>query len=62
MVCARRPFKWHEIQAGLSIDTIEQTVEIHERKSRVHIRDICGSLINELEGERLELVHGTASR
>jgi hypothetical protein len=60
MICARRPLKWHEIQGAVSTDPVEQTVNFDERKLRVHIRDLCGSLIQVLPGDRVELVHSTA--
>jgi hypothetical protein len=60
MVCAKRPLKWHEIQAAVSIDPMEGTVDLDKRKLRVHIRDLCGSLIQALPGDRVELVHSTA--
>jgi hypothetical protein len=60
MVCARRPLKWHEIQGAVSIDPDEETVDFDERKLRINIRDLCGSLIQVLPGDRMELVHSTA--
>ncbi|KAI9858937.1 MAG: hypothetical protein M1813_007239 [Trichoglossum hirsutum] len=60
MVCARRPLKWHEIQGAVSIDPVEQTIDFDDRKLRIHIRDLCGSLIQVLPGDRVELVHSTA--
>lgn len=60
MTCARRPLKWHEIQGALSVDTTDRTVDFVQRQSRTHIREICGSLISNLSGDRLELVHVTA--
>lgn len=60
MVCARRPLKWHEIQGAVSIDPAEQTIDFDDRKLRIHIRDLCGSLIQVLPGDRVELVHSTA--
>jgi hypothetical protein len=60
MVCARRPLKWHEIQAAVSIEPVNQTIDFDERRLRVHIRELCGSLIQVLPGDRVELVHSTA--
>jgi hypothetical protein len=60
MVCAKRPLKWHEIQGAVSIDLEQQTMDFNDRKLRVHIRDLCGSLIQVSSGDRIELVHGTA--
>jgi hypothetical protein len=60
MTCSRRPLKWHEIQAAISTDISDQSVDFAERKSRVHVREICGSLINLISDDRIELVHSTA--
>lgn len=60
MVCAKRPLKWHEIQGAVSMDLEERTIDFDERKLRVHIQDLCGSLVLILPGDRVELVHSTA--
>lgn len=60
MICAKRPLKWGEIQGAVSIDPVEQTIEFDDRKLRVHIQDLCGSLVQALPGDRVELVHHTA--
>jgi hypothetical protein len=60
MICARRPLKWHEIQGAISTDLVAQTVDFENRKLRLDIRELCGSLIQVLPGNRLELVHSTA--
>lgn len=60
MVCVRRSLKWHEIQGAYSIDPGEQIIDFNDRKLRIHIRDLCGSLVQVLPGDRVELVHSTA--
>ena len=60
MVCARRPLKWREIQAAVSMNPINQSIEFEDRKFRSDVRDYCGSLIQVLPGDRVELVHTTA--
>jgi hypothetical protein len=60
MVCAKRPLKWREIQAAVSINPDNQSMEFNKRKLRSHIQDYCGSLIQVLPGDRVELVHTTA--
>ncbi|ORY16158.1 C2H2 domain-containing protein [Clohesyomyces aquaticus] len=59
MVCAKRPLTWKEMQVALSIDFESQTIEYDDRRLRVHIQDICGSLV-QLTGDRVHLVHSTA--
>jgi hypothetical protein len=60
MVCAKRHLKWHEIQAARSIDTTARTFNFTNMKLRNDIQVFCGSLIQVLPGERVELVHTTA--
>lgn len=60
MVCAKRPLKWREIQAAVSIDPDEQTVDFDSRSLRSSVEEYCGSLIQVLSGDRVELVHTTA--
>jgi hypothetical protein len=60
MVCAKRPLKWHEIQGAVSMDLDGQTIDFDDRKLRTHIQELCGSLIQVLQGDRIELVHNTA--
>jgi hypothetical protein len=61
MICVRRPLKWNEIQAAVSIDPNEQVINFRARQLRSHIQDLCGSLIIMLPEDRgVELVHNTA--
>lgn len=57
---SKRPLNWREVQCALSIDLSDETVDYDTKRSRVHIRDMCGALINNLSDDRLELVHHTA--
>lgn len=60
MVCVTRPLKWYEVQAAVSTDVEDQTVDFDERMLRIHIRDLCGSLVQVAAGDRVGLVHHTA--
>ncbi len=60
MASSKRALKWHEIQGAISMNTTDQTVDFENRKLCTHVRDICGSLIEVLPGDRVQLVHGTA--
>jgi hypothetical protein len=62
MACAKRPMRWHEIQAAASIEPEAQRLEFDKKKFREHAQDLCGALILELPGKRLTLVHSTARR
>ncbi|KAL4786749.1 hypothetical protein BJX76DRAFT_354925 [Aspergillus varians] len=62
LVCSKRPLKWTEIQAALSVnmrmlDTNELDMGL---KLRDDPQDLCGSLVQVLKGNRIELVHSTA--
>ncbi|CAG8930839.1 unnamed protein product [Penicillium salamii] len=63
LVCSKRPMKWTEIQVALSID-LHSSVASHELdmdlKLRDDVQELCGSLVQILEGNRVELVHSTA--
>ena len=63
LVCSKRPLKWTEIQAALSIDLHSETVS-HELDMDLKLRDdaqeLCGSLVQVLKRNRVELVHSTA--
>lgn len=60
LVCARRPLKWHEIQAAISIDVERQAVDFEGRSLVVDVKELCGSLVERLPGDRIELVNSTA--
>jgi hypothetical protein len=59
IVCAKRQLTWKEVQVALSIDIEHQTIEYDDRHLRIHIQDICGSLVL-MSGDRVTLVHSTA--
>jgi hypothetical protein len=44
----------------VSINQTDQGVDFEQRQLRTHAKDICGSLIDVLPGDRVQLVHGTA--
>ena len=57
---AKRPLKWHEIQGATAIDVARGVVSFTDRQFPDHARDICGSLVEILPGDRVQLVHSTA--
>jgi hypothetical protein len=57
---AKRPLKWHEIQGATSIDVEQNLVNFEGRQLPDHVRDICGSLVEILPGDRVQLVHSIA--
>jgi len=60
ITCAKRPLKWHEIQGAVSIDMEDESIDFENRRLCTHVRDLCGSLIDVLPGDRVQLVHETA--
>jgi hypothetical protein len=57
---SKRPMKWHEIQGATSINTQQRIVDFEGRQMPDHVRDICGSLVEVLPGDLVQLVHKTA--
>ncbi|ROW00049.1 hypothetical protein VPNG_08321 [Cytospora leucostoma] len=60
IVAAKRPLKIYELQAVLSIDGTEKRMDYEEKRLRVHITEYCGSLVQMVGDDRVELVHHTA--
>ena len=60
MLCSRRTLRWREVQAAISINYVDQVVDSARRLS-MHLRDICGSLVEVLRGDRIEFVYVTAA-
>jgi hypothetical protein len=59
LVCSKRPLKWTEIQLASSIDFGFDDISM-EDSLRDDVQELCGSLVQILEGDRVELVHSTA--
>ncbi|KAF3403455.1 hypothetical protein F1880_009527 [Penicillium rolfsii] len=63
LVCSKRPLKWTEIQVALSIDLHSVAISYEldtDLKLRDDVQELCGSLVQVLKGNRVELVHSTA--
>ncbi|KAL4951216.1 hypothetical protein BDW69DRAFT_42142 [Aspergillus filifer] len=62
LVCSKRPLKWTEIQLALSVnmDDLEMNELDEDRRLVDDPEDLCGSLVQLLKGNRIELVHSTA--
>jgi hypothetical protein len=62
LVRSKRPLKWSEIQAALMVDLDDDTS--NELSMDLKLCDepatLCGSLVQVLPGDRIELVHSTA--
>ncbi|KAM0421485.1 hypothetical protein ACHAPT_010658 [Fusarium lateritium] len=60
LVCAKRPLKWHEMQAILSFDPEEAKVDFDNLMLRHNVRKYLGSLVHVLDGDHIRLIHTTA--
>ncbi|KAI9157913.1 hypothetical protein HJFPF1_05898 [Paramyrothecium foliicola] len=60
LICSRRPLKWHELQAVLSMRVDENGALQHSPIDRLccDIREVCGSLIR-VVGNTIEFIHET---
>ncbi|KAI1647683.1 uncharacterized protein F4817DRAFT_336508 [Daldinia loculata] len=62
MVCARRPLRWRELQAAISISPDDLALDIARRLPQdSDVTEMCGSLVEVLPGDRVEFIHITAS-
>uniref|UniRef100_A0A093VFA9 Vegetative incompatibility protein HET-E-1 n=1 Tax=Talaromyces marneffei PM1 TaxID=1077442 RepID=A0A093VFA9_TALMA len=65
LVCSKRPLKWTEVQSASSVEIDvwnNSNVMNMDVKLRDDVHEICGSLVQVLQGDRVELVHSTARR
>ncbi|KAJ4180923.1 hypothetical protein NW755_011458 [Fusarium falciforme] len=60
LVCAKRPLKWHEMQAILSFDAQEARVDFDNRMLTDDVRKYLGSLVHVLDGDHIRLIHTSA--
>ncbi|KAK2606449.1 hypothetical protein QQS21_003142 [Conoideocrella luteorostrata] len=60
LVCAKRPLKWHEMQAALSFDPNRQTVDFDNKMLRQNATKYLGSLVHVIDGDYIRIIHSTA--
>ncbi|KAF2827401.1 hypothetical protein CC86DRAFT_290274 [Ophiobolus disseminans] len=60
LVCAKRSLKLHEVQTMISIDLDRRVVDFDRRHLRVHLVELCESLVDVREDGTIEWVHMTA--
>ena len=61
LVKSKRPLKWSEIQIAFSINLESEHNELNpDRRICDSVEDLCGTLVQILPGDRIELVHSTA--
>jgi hypothetical protein len=65
LVCSKRPLKWTEVQSASAVETDvwnNSNVMNMDVQLRDNVHELCGSLVQVLQGDRVELVHSTARR
>jgi hypothetical protein len=62
---AKRPLKWYEIQAALSLEIQEDnklSLQYEDNRLATDISDICGSLVHVLSGSCIKFIHSTTRK
>ncbi|XDG08069.1 hypothetical protein ABKA04_007684 [Annulohypoxylon sp. FPYF3050] len=59
---SKRPLRWHEIQAAISIDLEESSINDENRRLVSDSKDICSSLVEVHFDQTIELVHPTLKK
>ncbi|RGP79328.1 early growth response 1-b, partial [Fusarium longipes] len=60
LVCAKRPLKWHEMQAILSFNQRDLQVDFENKMLRQDVEKYLGSIIHVLDGDNIRLIHSSA--
>lgn len=60
LIYAKRPLRWHEIQAAQAINLDNQSVDWDRRRFRVEPKDLGGSLVAMSRDGTVDFVHSTA--
>lgn len=56
---SKRPLRWYEIQAAISIDLQNETINEADRRLVDTSKDLCASFVEVHSDQTVELVHGT---
>ena len=56
---SKRPLKWYEIQAAISINLDNETVNEADRRLVDTSKDLCASFVELHEDQTVEVVHST---
>ncbi|KAF4951750.1 hypothetical protein FSARC_12821 [Fusarium sarcochroum] len=62
LVCAKRPLRWHEMQAILCFDRQELQVDFENKMLRQDMEQYLGSIVHVLDGGHIRLIHSTARK
>jgi hypothetical protein len=56
---SKRPLRWFEIQAAISLDLDQETVNEENRRLVDTAKDLCASFVELYSGQTVHLVHST---
>jgi len=56
---SKRPLRWYEIQAAISIDLENQTINQADRRLVDTSKDLCASFIETHSDQTVTFIHGT---
>ncbi|TXC00581.1 hypothetical protein FocTR4_00008152 [Fusarium oxysporum f. sp. cubense] len=62
LICAKRPLRWHEMQAILCFDPIQLKIDFENDMLRQDMEKYLGSIVHVLDGGHIRLIHSTARR
>ncbi|KAF4452456.1 Early growth response protein 1-B [Fusarium austroafricanum] len=62
LVCAKRPLRWHEMQAILCFDQSNLKVDFENKMLRQDMERYLGSIVHVLDDGNIRLIHSTARR
>ncbi|KAH7224056.1 hypothetical protein BKA60DRAFT_281009 [Fusarium oxysporum] len=62
LICAKRPLRWHEMQAILCFDPHKLHIDFENDMLRQDMEKYLGSIVHVLDGGYIRLIHSTACR
>ncbi|KAF5687056.1 early growth response 1-B [Fusarium circinatum] len=62
LVCAKRPLRWHEIQAITCFKPEQLNIDFENNMLRHDMEKYLGSIVRVLDGGQIHLIHSTARR
>ncbi|KAF4957211.1 hypothetical protein FGADI_3276 [Fusarium gaditjirri] len=62
LICAKRPLRWHEMQAILCFNPYKLHIDFENNMLRQDMEKYLGSIVHVLDGGYIRLIHSTARR
>ena len=62
LLAARRPLKLHEIQGILSIRLAQRNIDLENRRCVLHLKELCGPIIEITSDGTVDFVHSSAKK